>query len=399
MIKSRRTPSYGINIGSIYDRNLNQYTWPSAILEYYQETTDSGNHPGWQMQSDGGGYFSHQLTEYRSHPSRGLRVSATAGGSNPFISYTGVMTCSPPTSSLPTGDGTPWGAIAYDAMKPTKFDYSLFNMVYELKDMPRMINDLKGYFFFEAFKRPGGVWREGSKRFLSHQFGWLPFVNDVMTLIEKQQKIQQRIEWLIRNQGKWVPRKVELVSTETKTVGDWVSDYGCLNPILTNTHYITVPSYRDTRIVKDKVWASAQFKYFLPSVPPGVQLNDVVKRQLQGFHSPRPHELYNAIPWTWLISWCFDIAKVLANCDPGVADRVGARRFYIMRTQETIVTRQAQAIMRGYGGAPNVPVVSTAWRRDLNQTRVKGSPFYPGNPNDLSDMQLAILGALGLSRF
>ncbi len=398
MIKARRVVVPSTICGLEYDRNLNTNTLTYVTPYFLDEVTDSGNHPGWIYQQDGGGYFDHQLTEYRHHPSTNVRVSATSGGANPFLSYTGCFVCARPSSSMPIGDGDPWAATAYKAMKPTKFDYSLFNMVYELKDIPHMLLQLKNFWSLELFKKPAGLWRESGNRFLGQVFGWNPLVNDVMTLIDKQQKIQQRIGWLIRNQGKWIPRKWEASTNAVTTSGDWITDYGALNPVLTTSTYIQVPQYRDTTWYNDRIWATAQFKYFLPEVPPGVELKDVVKRSLQGFHSIRADQLYAAIPWSWLVDWCLNVGTLLQNMDPGVADRIAARRFYMMREMETVKIRHARGIFRGYGGGPNVPVEASVWSRYLHQTRRIGLPFYPGNPNNLSGMQTAILGALGASR-
>nr|UJQ85729.1 MAG: hypothetical protein 1 [Leviviridae sp.] len=393
MIKSRGVPPCPMRLGYSYDRNLNRYEWALGPNSYYlNEVTDTSNHPGWKSSSDGGGYFDHQLTEYRVHPSQSVRVSAIAGGGNPFLSYTGSFACSPLSNSMPLGDGTQWGAIAYQRMKPTKQPYSLLNMVYELKDLGGMFRELQHFWSFSLHPREIG------QRFLGQVFGWNPLIGDVMTLIEKYNDVQKRIDWLIRNQGKWVKRRITLTDNITNTTSDWVSDYGCLTPILTTQHYITVPSYRDTTWTRDRIWATAEFRYFLPEVPPGVDLRKVLKRNLQGFRGASMADIYRAIPWSWFVDWIFNFATVLENCDPGVADRLAARRFYIMREQEVVKVRHAKAVMRGYGGGPDVPIDCSSWSRCLHQTRAVGLPFYPGNPNDLSGMQLAILGALGASR-
>lgn len=397
MIKSRRIIQPNVIIGDSYDRNLNQHSWVTSQTYGYDEVTDTTNHPGWFRQDDAGGYFANTTSEWRQHMSPSVRVSGTSGGSNPFLSYIGSFATGVPAAMLPIGDGSAWGASAYASMKPTKFDYSLVNMVYELKDLGHMFLSLRNFWKFQAESLQATL-RQGSNRFLEHQFGWFPLVNDVMTLIEKQEKISKRIRWLIRNQGKWVWRNITIRDTYATTTGDWISNYGALNPILTTQHYISMPQYRDTVFKRDKIWASAQFKYFLPEVPVWDNLEIVVKRSLQGFHSVRLDELYRMIPWTWLFDWCMNFAQVLQNCDPGVADRIAARRFYIMRRQSNTQTRHAKGVFREYGTGNPVEVHATSWRQDVRKNRVRGLPFMVGNPNDLSAMQLAILGALGGSK-
>jgi hypothetical protein len=399
MIKSRASPIMGAShIGSEYDRNLNQHSYYQAPLYFMKERVDTENHPGWQFDLDGGGFFDNQKSEYRSHPSGSVKISASSGGSNPFLSYQGRMACSVPSGSVPIGDGDPWGAQAYNAMKPTKPDYSLANMVYELKDLPHMLLSFKDLWSLELIKKPLGLWRQSGNQWLSSVFGWSPIVSDILTLIDKQQKIQKRVNWLIRNNGKWVPREVKLVDKLTQSDTGWINDYGALTPLFTTSYYFRQPRYRDTVWARDRVWATALFRYFLPDPGPGVSLNDSVKTALRGGSSISAANLYAAIPWSWLVDWCFNTQTLLSNMDSGIADRLAAKRFYIMREQEVIKIRRADAVMRSFGGNTGVSVEASAWRRDLHQTRLRGSPFYPGNPNNLSGMQLAILGALGLSR-
>nr|WEU70954.1 MAG: maturation protein [Hangzhou steitz-like virus 1] len=397
MIKSRRIACPSVILGSTWDRNLNQYTYYSYIPDFLEERVDTTNHPLWFAQDDGGGFFDQQITEYRSGAQLGNVVAAPAGGGNPFLRYEGGFSCSVPVSAMPTGNGQAWGATAYKAMKPTKPDYSLLNMVYELRELPSMLIRLKDFWDLELFRGAKNFSRESSSRFLGQVFGWNPLINDVMSVIKAQQKIQKRIEWLIRNNGKWKRRRIVLFDNIAMTNGDWINDYGALNPVLTTGHYLKQPRYRDTTWTRDRVWATAEFRYFLPDVPTGVSPGWYLKRCLSGFRSPSIADLYRAIPWTWLVDWCLNLANVLENTDPGVADRLAARRFYIMREQEVVKTRHADAVMRAIDGSA-VPVQVTAWRRDLHRTRLLGNPFYPGNPNNLSGMQLAILGALGLSR-
>lgn len=399
MIKSRRSPDQPVRLGLKWDRNLNSGEPVTCSgLEFYSERVDSGNHPGWFTQDDGGGFFDLQRTQYSLHPSPSVRVSAIAGGGDPFLSYQGSFVTSLPSGTMPLGDGASWGATAYARMRPDKPPYSLLNMVYELKDLGQMFRSLQSFWSLEQFKRPGGILKEGSSRFLGQLFGWNPLINDIVAVCESYQKMKERIEWLIRNEGKWVKRRIELTNSQTLTIGDWVSSYDALSPILTSQHYIDVPSYRDSRFVKDKTWAVAEFKYFLPPVPPGANLKKILSRTYLGVRAPTFADIYRAVPWSWLIDWCFNYATILENMGPGLAERLAARRYYIMREQEVVNIRHARGKFRGFGGAPDVPVEASAWRSDLHKTRAVGLPFYPGNPNNLSGMQLAIMGALGLSR-
>jgi len=239
-----------------------------------------------------------------------------------------------------------------------------------------------------------------ANKFLGQIFGWNPLISDVLKVIEKQQTMQKRIEWLIRNNGRWVKRRVNLAETQqTLYELPWTPHWGSFEQVFTTQFYNTVPEVRQHLEYYDRVWATAEFRYFLPDVPPGVKLEDRLKSALNGSHSIRAYQLYDMIPWTWLIGWCLDASRILENLDAGIADRLAARRFVIMRTQWYRGSQHAKGNFRHWPTGSNVSVNANSFAERHLKTRVVGSPFFPSDPADLTGMQYAILGALGLSRY
>lgn len=384
----KRTKNQTVKIGYHTDNNLHQVTDENITLSFEDSSVDTTNHPNWRKSMDGGGYFKLSRYEYTKVPTA---IMALRDSSN-FLWYDGALTCSLNTPATLSGDGTMWGAEAYNRMKPTKPMNNLFNIVYELKDIPGMLEDLQ-----RSWRQQLGL--GGSKYFLSQVFGWMPFISDVLSLIKTQQQIQKRIDWLLRNQGKWIPRDCNLRDLKVRNDSNgWNGNWASFQQSLTTSFYREQPQNTWNTYQTDRIWASAQFRFFLPTPPPGVKLDLVVRRALQGFHSIRMHELYRAIPWTWLVDWCFNTSKVLENIDVGVADRLAARRFYIMREQTLSAYVSSRGNLRSRSGGYTLAVASGTYQRKL-ATRVQGFPFYPANPNQLTDTQWAILGALGASRY
>jgi hypothetical protein len=388
-MKKSRIVSTPLKIGTYYDFGLG-FQQDHVVTGFYDNSiVDTTNHPGWFFQDDASGYFDKRGTIIRRNPSQG-GVTITNGIN---LYYHGSLTSGVANWAFPalTGNGTQWGAIAYDRMKPTKPLFSLFNMIYELKDLRGQLQQLE-----RGFARNLSGF---GQYYLSQVFGWMPLVSDVLTLLNHQQKLQKRIDWLLRNEGKWISRQVKLYEKETILwSNDWTHQYNSFEQSFTTQFYNSVPRFRQTQSVVDRIWATAQFKYFLPDAPPGVQFKkNHLKAALRGFHGIRMHQLYDAIPWTWLLSWCVDLSRVLENCDAGVADSLAARRFCIMREQVARGSQFAEGNFRGVGGS-NVAHSSSSYAESHLKTRVLGNPFYPANPNSLSPGQLAVLGALGMSK-
>jgi hypothetical protein len=113
---------------------------------------------------------------------------------------------------------------------------------------------------------------------------------------------------------------------------------------------------------------------------------------------PTPSVIYNAIPWSWLIDWFSNAGSLLENLDTGVADRLAADYFYIMRSQEWSQEFVASGEFKKRNG-DRFSARATATTRAYAKSRVRGGPFDPAVlENNLNGKQLAILGALGLSR-
>jgi hypothetical protein len=113
---------------------------------------------------------------------------------------------------------------------------------------------------------------------------------------------------------------------------------------------------------------------------------------------PTPSVIYNAIPWSWLIDWFSNAGDIIENLEVGVADRLAADYMYMMRENWGHVERFSTARIYRENGII-ADITSTSQRLLSVKTRVLGDPFgFNTSANNLTGMQLSILGALGLSR-
>jgi len=289
-------------------------------------------------------------------------------------------------------DGHGYAADAYNRMKPTKPSMSLANSIYELKDIPGM---LRQRFHFNRLHELGNY-------HLALQFGWLPLLQDTLKFVETQRKAQSRLLWLLRHNGKPVRRRVTLAETVSDPVESSGTAYGALTPTLATQFYTTQPTWIQKVWSNDKVWASARFRYHLPDGPGEVEWTRKMLRRIYGLYVS-PLVVYKAIPWSWLNDWFFNVGNVIANMEPGVADRLAADYFYVMREAGSTKTYDVKATLKSYlpgsSSYTNTPIALSSISRQITKTRLMGDPFgIDTNQNSLTASQLAILGALGLSR-
>jgi hypothetical protein len=282
----------------------------------------------------------------------------------------------------PNIDGSAWGADAYNRMKPTKPIFEGGNAIWEFREVP---GQLRQRLEKSGLKNIANYW-------LALKFGWQPLLSDIRSMLSFHQKAEKRLQWLLRHNGKPVRRRVTLVDdTSNPTMTENI--FGSSQPGFVNQFYLETPTWRRTEIISDKVWASARFRFWLPECPRNVDMD----ARLYGLYLS-PQFCWNALPWSWLADWFSNAGSILENLDVGVADRLAADYMYVMRTKLYTLQHTNTLKLQTLDGSP-VPVSVTSLQQSAISTRLAGDPFgFSTSQNSLTNTQLSILGALGLSR-
>jgi len=356
----------------------------NAIMYASGEILRAADYPADLNKKDVGGPFHLERTRIRR---RGQSVSLRGVGVYKNYTYKGMIYpyYFAPSVGPRSVDLNPYGPDAYARMKPTKPDFAGLNFLYELKDLPGMLRQRLSH---NGLKDMANYW-------LALKFGWEPLLRDLRDMVMVQSKIQKHIDFILRNAGKPVHRRVQLyewinVPSSTHFAGSGMTPGFASQP--TSQARYTLSDYDRTEI-----WASASFRFWLPEGMSPVQYRRKLWKELMGL-TPRPSVVWKAMPWSWLIDWFGNVGNVISNLEAGAADRLAADWFYLMG--RTVRTRTCHAEAT-YNGIDNQPVrvsvdgtFEATWKR-----RLRGDPFGFGTkPGDLSPMQLSILGALGASR-
>lgn len=343
--------------------------------------------------------------------------------------YVGQYVCNPPPN---WGPGTSWGTLgganAYKAsleargaeawarMRPDKPDFTFASSLYELKDVPGMLKGgLSSLMDMMDHARPGGSGRSSrspisrtAQYYLALKFGWLPLLSDIRNFVKAQRSKQKRLDQLIRDAGRSVHRKCSL--NDSNNIGR-VPNSDVFTPIPNGygagyypthvTQCYTGTGYRKQWWTQTaRTWGEGSFRYFLPPGPKTVAWKAKMLRRIMG-QRVTPSMVYNVIPWSWLVDYFTSLGDFIDATSSGVSDRLVADYAYLMREEHYRSDEEKQGM--SYSdvkmlSAPNV-IMMSAWSDTCTKGRVRASPFGWGiNQNSLSSTQLAILGALGLSR-
>jgi hypothetical protein len=192
---------------------------------------------------------------------------------------------------------------------PQKRSYTLFRNLVEVRDVQRSIVSLQktlldfGRLFRDLarqeklrtliFDVKANVSNIPSE-YLSYHFGWKQLYKDVTELLELPEKLSKKYSFLIKRAGKPTTfrYKKKYLSARTDSLPSFLYDS---IPI----EYGVSSTTRLERVTELRLVVNAVFDF-----PP---VNNVSLRSGSRFDRvglvPRPTDIYNLIPWTWLVDW------------------------------------------------------------------------------------------------
>lgn len=301
-------------------------------------------------------------------------------------------------------------ARLYNKLRPDKPNFELALNLLELKDLPAMLQDSVRTVrdVVKQTRKNGSSLSKTGEYYLAVNFGWLPVLGGVRDFVKTQREQQKRLTQLIRDSGKPVSRKIKIPETEESTLADtkevwhhdaWAAGMGPQGGTFWYPHEPYYNWHRSRTVLTSKLWAAGKFRYFLPPGPRDVVWTRNMLRRINGIRVT-PSTVYNLMPWTWLADYFIELGEFVDAVSPGVADRLATEYFYVMWSVNwTTTTEGTVGLQQMYVGKPSVHPRASVKSQVAIMSRYPASPFGFGfTGGNLSSMQLAILGALGLSK-
>lgn len=352
---------------------------------------------------DSGGPFYTSRTSFEASP---LMVSLKSdNGAHIYTGpmYTPVGTLISKSGALykghrseDTSDLDPYGATAIAQCAPTNSVAALSTAVGELhKDG---LPSLPGV---ASWRKRTEVAKAAGSEFLNTVFGWLPLVDDVLTVGKAARSYRDVLNQYHRDAGRNVRREFHF-PTETSIVQ---SSSKARAQILDAHFYskekgVTIPEGTLTTTVETVVdrWFVGSFTYAVPSS------SDSWGRML-GYGSDADHlfgttltpdVLWELTPWSWAVDWFSNSGDVIHNVSQfnqyGLVMRYGYMMEHSIKTTTSSLDRAARPGYRDAKVPPSVQIIESKVRRPAN-------PYGFGiGWEDLSPLQLAITAAVGITR-
>lgn len=245
-------------------------------------------------------------------------------------------------------------------------------------------------------KQIDGIAKPYANEYLNYQFGWKPFVNDLRSLAKAVYESDDILQQLQKNSGKHVRRRYSFppITENTTTVGTGLP---YPNP---SVYLRETPTYTKTTLVTKTVetWFSGAFSYYVDLK--GSSSFERVKaaadkaRLLYGLKLT-PDVLWNLLPYSWAVDWQSNMGDIMTNVGLFANDGLVMHYGYVMQKHVSIRTVEMSP---SYWGGKTLNLESKFERH--KKARYRASPWGFGvELGDLTGRQIAILAALGISRF
>jgi hypothetical protein len=203
----------------------------------------------------------------------------------------------------------------YKDTNPQFRGLSIFRDIVELKDLPRTVLTLKNTLahlselarslpISESLKRKLFAQTTSvsdiPKEYLSYHFGWKLLYKSILDVLQKPAKISRQIDFLIRRSGKATTYRTskKFLSARSGSIPSFVYD-----PSLMRNEGprpgVPLTASRIEREIELKLVINTTFDF--PTLNRPKFAHDLFMDKL-GLY-PRPTDLYNLVPWTWLVDW------------------------------------------------------------------------------------------------
>lgn len=249
-----------------------------------------------------------------------------------YVAYSGTNTIAAP-SSPPLSDRLDMEEFAWDFLNKeiiglipkataSKRLFNSFYQITELKDLPQTIEGvlqlkdlLGGRLSAQELRNPKlspiGI---GANQYLNYQFGLASIYQALDGFLKLPARATKRLNYLIRNNGKVVTgRHIEKYPGATPPSDSPPSfDYD-----LPDWLHVKSATTRHTFDVEVRLAINQQIRFPELAVP---EFSDTNYRDLLGLN-PTAADIYNIIPWTWLVDYFVDLGGYIDCMDAINSDR------------------------------------------------------------------------------
>lgn len=345
-----------------------------------------------------------------------------------YNGHMGVRPYEPAVEPSPTGLSG-WGALGWNRTHPLHPIYQLGVSIGELKDLPHMLSQTKhgwdairradnalasGTTTVRQFlKRARSLPKNAGDSYLYGAFGLAPMLQDLLFLLKMQEKLDKKLRWLRKQNGKSVRRKIELNKVDySEDIARFIAPSTSCFPVLSQDCYAAWQNVPENlpilKSYQRRIWFVAKWRIAIPDwyLKPNPKTGFTPLSQTLLGLEPNPSIIYKLIPWSWLLDWFLSVGAIFGNMSLYAKYGVVAQYAYVM-CRETLTYKCPGHVSLHSGRlSPSFQWVDPDWSwSGASSTTYEFRQREAANPygfgityGSLSAFQWSILVSLGLSR-
>lgn len=229
------------------------------------------------------------------------------------------------------------------------------------------------------------TWGDPSHEFLNWVFGWAPTFSDIENILFVAQNYGLVRDRMVKLAGK-VTRRHRVVLDINEP--GWFEERRLPYPPVLNSEYGQV--HADT-VFRRKIWVDSGFSFSPLLNLLDQKMAEVVQMMDTWGVIPNPANIWELIPFSWLVDWFSNVGDVLTNLS--YMNHNGLRLLYSYVMAETEVYGHYTWKGKINGGEHEI----TSKVHAIVKQRFASNPYWVGTPPaDLGPMKIAILAAIGV---
>lgn len=319
--------------------------------------------------------------------------------------------------SMTHNDVKDYGQRAVNSTAPTVPTFSLMRALGELT-LARPQAPLHGWKDQDDFSNLVG------NDYLNIAFGWVPTVQDFMSLVKNLSNQSRITRQLMRDSGRVVRRKFRFPEISTVTTEQYHTTYddffyptggydgtrpyfsGFDSPSYVGKYYASTKNDEEivinrTITTKRNIWFSGAYSYFIPK-DDGLY-NSLVRLEakanvLLGTRFT-PSTFWELTPWSWLVDWNFKLGQAIKSAEALSEYGLVIKYGYLMCHTKTLdVTAGPRVDLLNHGSPVSTKLTGYVYRSEVKE-RFRADPYgFASVPADYTNSQWAIIAALTLSK-
>lgn len=229
--------------------------------------------------------------------------------------------------------------------------------------------------------------------YLNYTFGVKPLMNDIRSAVNAYRNSERIWNDYVRRSGKRTQRDYNFSVEHATSVSKDVGPVQCIVAAYVTGVPTLVPLTKTTTTTV-KRWFSGDFRYYVPQASP-FERNASRWEKLYGV-IPDIDTLWELTPWSWAADWVSDIGVFASNVSLFSKDSLAMENAFMMEHQTITHEYHLQGVT--FRSIPGYHDFVQTLKTECKY-RIPATPygFYADWP-DFTNQQLAILGALGISR-